>query len=115
MQITPAQIPGLPAEASTAAIQVKNASVPARSSTAGPAEIPSSIAGSAPVQPIQRQTDVTLRQDANGRPYYLVSDARSGQEIIEVPPKAVRDVGQGIQEYLKEQESKTTAHVDTKA
>jgi hypothetical protein len=65
-------------------------------------------------QPIPR-TDVTLHQDSHGRAYYLVSDARSGQEIIEIPPEAVRAVGQGIQEYLREEASRASSHLDTKA
>ena len=102
--------------ANAAAIQIKSV----RAST--PASAPISLAENstpAPVsapapQPIQR-TDVTLHQDSNGRAYYLISDARSGQEIIEVPPKAVRAAGQGIQEYLKEEASRASSHVDTKA
>jgi len=115
MQITPAQLPAPAVEAPDgAALQVKGPSVPARTVPA-PAEIAPQSAKPAPVQLLQRQTDVTLHQDANGRPYYLVSDARSGQEIIEVPPKEVRDVGHGIQEYLQEEESKAASRFDTKA
>lgn len=64
---------------------------------------------------VQRQTNVTLRRDTNGRVYYVVSDAKSGQEILEVPPKELRDVGQGIEDYLKEQQSKAGSHVEVKA
>jgi hypothetical protein len=56
-----------------------------------------------------RQTAVTFRRDTDGSFYYVVSDARTGDEILQVPPKAVRDAGQGIEEYLKSQESKATA------
>ena len=56
-----------------------------------------------------------LRRDNNGRVYYVVSDADSGQEILEVPPKALRDVGQGIEDYLKGEQSKASSHVKVKA
>jgi len=56
-----------------------------------------------------------VRRDTNGRVYYMVSDANSGQEILEIPPKALRDVGQGIEDYLKEVQSKATSHVKVKA
>ncbi len=62
-----------------------------------------------------RQSDVTFRRDPNGRVYYVVSDAQSGKEIQQLPPQAVRNVGQGIDEYLKKQEAKATPHVDVKA
>lgn len=64
---------------------------------------------------IQHPTNVTLRRDTNGRVYYVVSDAKSGQEILEVPPKELRDVGQGIEDYLKQQQSKASSHVEVKA
>jgi hypothetical protein len=65
--------------------------------------------------PLERTTDVSLRRDNNGRVYYVVSDAASGQEILEVPPKALRDVSQGIADYLKEAQSKATSHLEVKA
>jgi uncharacterized FlaG/YvyC family protein len=60
------------------------------------------------------QTTVTFRRDTDGSVYYVVSDARTGDEILQVPPKAVRDAGQGIEEYLKSQESKATATATTR-
>jgi hypothetical protein len=56
-----------------------------------------------------RKTAVTFRRDSEGHVFYVVSDAHSGAEILEVPPKTVREVGQGIEDYLKSQESKATA------
>jgi len=79
-------------------------------------EIASKTAGTQGVlKPVEDPTNVTLRRDTNGRVYYVVSNATSGQEILEVPPKALRDVGQGIQDYLKEAQSKAGAHVKIKA
>jgi hypothetical protein len=65
--------------------------------------------------PTERPTDVSLRRDNSGRMYYVVSDAQSGQEVIEVPPKALRDISQGIEDYLKEAQSNATAHLEIKA
>lgn len=78
-------------------------------------EIAAKTAGTQALKPVEDPTNVTLRRDTNGRVYYVVSDANSGQEILEVPPKALRDVGQGIEDYLKEEQSKAGAHVTIKA
>jgi hypothetical protein len=65
--------------------------------------------------PVERPTDISLRRDNNGRIYYVVSDANSGQEIIEVPPKALRDISQGIEDYLKEAQSNAAARLEIQA
>jgi hypothetical protein len=72
-------------------------------------------ASSTPALPTARPTDVSLRRDNNGKMYYVISDANSGQEILQVPPKAIRDVSQGIEDYLKETQSKAASHVEVKA
>ena len=100
---------------SPAANQAKTDRVSTQSSTASTVERAATSAGAAIVPPTQRQTDVTFRRDSNGRIYYVVADAQSGEEILEVPPKAVRDVGQGIEDYLKQEESKTNSHIEVKA
>jgi len=116
MQITPAQNQGTLVEPPAAqALPINSESVSTPLHVSSPVAITARAVDTSPAQSIQRQTDVTLHQDANGRAYYLISNARSGQEIIEVPPEAVRAVGQGIQEYLKQEASRSTAHVDTKA
>src|SRR5271168_3047417 len=74
-------------------------------------EKPATAAGASAAAPLERPTDVTLRRDTDGRVYYVVSDAKSGEEIIEVPPKALRDVSQGIEDYVKEAQSKVSTHV----
>jgi|SRR5208283_1527185 len=102
-------------QASPAASQGKSERVSTQSSTASTVERAATSAGAAIVPPTQRQTDVTFRRDSNGRIYYVVADAQSGEEILEVPPKAVRDVGQGIEDYLKQEESKANAHIEVKA
>jgi uncharacterized FlaG/YvyC family protein len=116
MKITPEQNQGSSVEPpNPAANQAKSERVSTQSSTASMVEEAATTAGTALVTPAQRQTEVTFRRDSNGRIYYVVSDAHSGEEILEVPPKAVRDLGQGIEDYLKEEESKTTSHVEVKA
>ena len=107
---------GAPADPpSPAANQAKNERVSTQTSTASTVERAATSAGTALVPPPQRQTDVTFRRDGNGRIYYVVADAQSGQEILEVPPRAVREVGQGIEDYLKQAESKAAAHIKVKA
>ena len=86
-----------------------------QSSMAAAVQHAAAAAGTTVVPPVQRQTDVTFRRDSNGRIYYVVSDVHSGQEILEVPPKAVREIGQGIEDYLKEERAKAGPHVETKA
>jgi len=60
------------------------------------------------------QPNVTFRRDANGRIYYVVSDAQSGKEIEEVPPESVRDVAEGIEQYLKKGAAKPHTALNTK-
>ena len=116
MKISPDPPSGPPVDPpSPATTQAKTDRVSTQSSTASTVERAATSAGAAIVPPTQRQTDVTFRRDSNGRIYYVVSDAQSGEEILEVPPKAVREVGQGIEDYLKQEESKTNSHIEVKA
>jgi hypothetical protein len=116
MKISPGQSPGTLVEPpSPPANRVKSERDSVSSAGAPPVEKTAVAEGTLPVAPLQRQTDVTYRRDNNGRFYYAVSDAKSGQEILEVPPKALRDVGQGIEDYLKEQQTKASPHVEVKA
>jgi uncharacterized FlaG/YvyC family protein len=116
MKISPGQNQGTPVEPpSTPANQVKTERTSTSSAAATIAARTKATESTSAVQPTERQTDVTYRQDSNGRVYYSVSDAKSGQEILEVPPKALRDVGQGIEEYLKEEQSRASVHVKVKA
>lgn len=66
-------------------------------------------------KPIENPNSVTVRRDTNGRVYYSVTNTNSGQEILEIPPKALRDVSQGIEDYVKAVQSKAGAPVDLKA
>ena len=61
------------------------------------------------------ESNVTFRRDANGQIYYVVTDAKSGKELREFPPAEVRKVGEGIAEYLKQEEAKNTPHIEVKA
>jgi uncharacterized FlaG/YvyC family protein len=61
-----------------------------------------------------REANISFRRDSEGKVFYVVADAQSGKEIREVPATAVRAVGQNIEEYLQQQESKITQHVNVK-
>jgi len=61
------------------------------------------------------QANVTFRRDNSGQIYYVVSDAQTGKELRELPPKAVRDVGQGIDEFLKQEQQKAAHSLEVKA
>ncbi|MGB7283633.1 MAG: hypothetical protein WBE13_15305 [Candidatus Acidiferrum sp.] len=118
MKISAGQYQAEPVEPpNSPAIQAKDASASTSSSSsavnAGEKATVSSDTSAA--APLQRQTDVTYRQDSNGRVYYSVSDAKSGQEILEVPPKILRDVSQGIEDYVKQEQSRASSHVEVKA
>ncbi len=77
----------------------------------------SSQSASSPEPPVAQppETDVTFRRDPSGRIFYVLTDVRSGKELEELPPAAVRKVGQGIEDYLKQRESKATPHLEEKA
>jgi hypothetical protein len=115
MKVSPGQVPGAPELPSAGSSQANSQRVSTASTTASTVEKASAAAETAIVTPAQRQTDVTFRRDSNGRIYYVVSDAHSGQEIVELPAKEVRDAGQGIEDYLKKEESKAAPHIEVKA
>jgi hypothetical protein len=116
MKVSPDQAPGTLEPPSAATNQVNSQRVSTTSTKASTVEKASAAAETAIVAPAQRQTDVTFRRDSNGRIYYVVADAHSGQEIVELPAKEVRAAGQGIEDFLKKQEeSKTTPHLEIKA
>jgi len=116
MKITSDQIQETPVETQSPAVTPpKNERVSTPSSTASSVDTRGPASSSAAANSVQRDTDVTFRRDDNGRIYYVVNDAHSGQEILEVPTKAVREAGQGIEDYLKKEESKASSHVKVKA
>jgi hypothetical protein len=116
MKVSPGQAQGTPVEAPTLLTKPeRSGSAPTTSEAASKTENQTPVTATSNATPSVRQTNVTLRRDTNGRVYYVVSDAKSGQEIIEVPPKALRDVSQGIEDYLKAEESKASTHVEVKA
>jgi hypothetical protein len=98
--------------ASAPAKQASSNVVPPAADTNATAQATEEVSNAKPAEPL---TDVSMRLDSNGRIYYVVSDPTSGQEILEVPPKAVRNVEQGIADYVKEQQSKASAHVKVSA
>lgn len=61
------------------------------------------------------QASVTFRRDAAGQVYYVLTDTQSGKELRQVPPEEIRNVREGIAEYLKQEEAKAHPHVEAKA
>jgi len=45
---------------------------------------------------------VTLSKDSDGRFFYKVTNSQTGELILEFPPEAVRTVGKGIEEYVRQ-------------
>jgi hypothetical protein len=60
------------------------------------------------------ESTVTLEKDSDGRFYYRVTDSQNGAVILEFPPEAVRNVGQGIEEYVR-QHTRPTKRLEAKA
>jgi hypothetical protein len=105
-----------PIQNAKALVLPSNTAAAVRAATPGNKTSGAGAAGSSQsAAPTERPTDISLRRDNNGRIYYVVSDAQSGQEIIQVPPKALRNISQGIEDYLKEAQSNAAAHLEIKA
>ncbi len=71
-------------------------------------------ASQAPVAHSAEDTNVVFRRDANGQIYYVFTDSQSGRELQELPPKEVRNVGQGIADLVKELQQKSSNHIEVK-
>jgi hypothetical protein len=72
-------------------------------------------ASTVPAPVIAGQPAVTFRKDSTGKIFYVVTDSQSGKEIREVPAAAVRKAGEGIDEFLKQRETKQTTRLEVKA
>ena len=68
-----------------------------------------------PASPAPSAPDVTFKRDSAGQIYYVFTDPQTGDELREIPPKEIRSVGEGIADYLKQAQEKTTPHVQVKA
>lgn len=64
---------------------------------------------------VPEQLNLSFRKDNDGKLYYVVTDEQTGQVVREVPPEAVRHVGDGIAEYLKAQAALNAPKTDTTA
>jgi len=116
MNIPTGQIPGVAQDPlSTAGSRTTQTRAAAAAESAAITRKAEAQASDSAAKPIIPGTDVTVRRDNNGRVYYVVSNANSGQEILEIPPKALRDVSQGIEDYLKQEQAKASAHIEVKA
>jgi len=76
---------------------------------------PSSEPSAQPVPVGYLSPDVSFRRDANGQVYYVLTDSQSGKELREVPPATLRSVSQGIEDFLKEEETRASSHIEVKA
>lgn len=116
MKILPDQAVGNSAEAA-AGVSGNHARVRVASHAVAGTGVEKATSGSSnPVVPVQPDTNVTFRRDPNGRIYYVLTDGRSGKELQEIPPQQVRNVAQGIDEYLQEEaKSQAKPHVEVKA
>src|SRR5579862_733394 len=95
-----------------------------------PAASPAKVKSVTPVTPLAKEPvvsnqnnsassspdpSVTFRRDANGQIYYVVTDSESGKELREVPPEEIRKVGEGIADFLKQEQEKSAPHIQVKA
>jgi uncharacterized FlaG/YvyC family protein len=52
---------------------------------------------------------VSFRKDPAGKIYYVLTDSQTGQVVREVPPEELRQVSEGIDDYLKAQAAAVAA------
>jgi len=86
----------------------------AKSSSAPVQEAAKKSAEPATPPVVPTETNVVFRRDTNGQIYYVFTDAQSGRELQEIPPKQVRSVGEGIAEIVKELQQKGSNHLEVK-
>jgi hypothetical protein len=77
-------------------------------------QTPKKTAEPAPTSVAEQGTNVVFRRDPSGQIYYVFTDAKSGREIQELPPKQVRNVGEGIAELVKELQQKSSNRLEVK-
>jgi len=103
---------------SVPAVEAAQSAAPARPfAKVVQARAPQKPAEPAPQQPVihnPEETNVVFRRDANGQIYYVFTDAQSGRELQQLPPKEVRNVGQGIADLVKELQQKNSNHLEVK-
>ena len=89
---------------------------PSRSAaqTASARQAPKKSAELSPAPVAQQGTTVIFRRDSSGQIYYVFTDAQTGREIQELPPKQVRNIGEGIAELMKELQQKSSNHLEVK-
>jgi uncharacterized FlaG/YvyC family protein len=66
------------------------------------------------VSTLGQETNVIFRRDSSGQIYYVFTDANTGREIQELPPKQVRATGQGIADFVKELEERNSNRLKVK-
>ena len=107
MSVTLAQIGSTLAEAQDAG-QLPGAAHGKTSPAAGPAAVSAPSAGwQAP------QLSTAIRIDDRRRIYYEVINDHTGQVVLEIPPEVVRNIGEGISQFLETLHS--TRSIDVKS
>lgn len=115
MKIQPDSLP-VPAETPGAAARPSPVQeAPARH--ARPAAVQGQPAAAARQAPAVAAPDVSfnMKRDQDGRIYYVVTNANTGEVIREVPSEEVRKVAEGIAAILKQARSQKQGKLDTKA
>lgn len=95
MSISPAQtiLQVASAESPAPAGRSAQAAVPAATRAAGSSALSPT---SAPVVPSSAQYSTDLRVDDQHQVYYEVVDDRSGDVLFEIPPEALREIGESL-------------------
>jgi len=113
MKIQPDSSP-VPVETPTAPAR-SAAAKEAQARPARPAPEPHAPHASAPVASPVHDVSFNVNRDGDGRIFYVVTNANTGQVIREVPSEEVRKVAHGIAEILKQAQSQKQGKLDTKA
>src|SRR5262249_29614863 len=92
-------------------------------SDTGAAQGPSEIAGQRERKQVRSahsadagapSTAVTFNQDPDGQPFYKITNARTGELIMEFPPQTVRSLGKDVEENLQ-QHARSAKRLEAKA
>ena len=89
--------------------------IPVSASSPAPQTISNPKASGTPI--ITPEPLLTFRRDSAGRTFYVITDAQTGKELAQVPPEKLRNVGEGIADYLRQQEARNAenSHIEIKA
>lgn len=89
----------------------QHAVTPTDSSTTKGREPAAQAGSSVASEPSGARCNLALQTDNQGRAYYAVISERTGEVVYQIPPEQVRQVAEGIGEFLKEGEPKQSLDV----